>query len=485
MGPVRRRILILFLGLLATLGLCAQAPLPVSMRASTWKAHLERDLLPFWTTPDALGAPEGNFPTLRTMSGRAVPGCHRLPRMMGRQVFAYCAGYLVTGDERLLVHARAGVDWLIEHGWDQENGGWHAELDALGHPTGSHPKFAQDMAYAAMGLGAYFFVTRDPRAEDYLKRTHDLMFDPKRFWDAPNQRILDGMDASLKREVEQAGGGWELVAMLDQINAYMLLAQPVLTDPADRERWGRDLVVLGQSIIRNFLKDGIFWGQKKFVGTGGRHVDFGHTLKTYWMLRLIDQRLGTRAFTELADREVPGWLKLAYDPQHGLWGESMNGRASANFGSPWWIYAECDQSAATQNLRDHSLMGVLERTEAGWLEHFVDRKYGEVYAGLQPDGRPGRDWPESSTSKVWDWKNGFHSCEHALVMYIHGLALERKPVSLYFAAADPGHFQATPYVFAGRETGRERLGTFSLGGRKLTKLRLDFRLGEGGPSDRP
>src|SRR6202051_2646951 len=47
----------------------ASANLPT---ASQWKQHLERDILPFWQTPAALGTPVGNFPTARCNDGSPV-----------------------------------------------------------------------------------------------------------------------------------------------------------------------------------------------------------------------------------------------------------------------------------------------------------------------------------------------------------------------------------------------------------------------------
>jgi len=37
-----------------------------------WITHIEADLLPYWTTPVALGSPIGNFPTFRANDGSAV-----------------------------------------------------------------------------------------------------------------------------------------------------------------------------------------------------------------------------------------------------------------------------------------------------------------------------------------------------------------------------------------------------------------------------
>ncbi len=39
--------------------------------AAAWLDHLNRDLLPFWSHPDALGA-KGDFPAIRCDDGTAV-----------------------------------------------------------------------------------------------------------------------------------------------------------------------------------------------------------------------------------------------------------------------------------------------------------------------------------------------------------------------------------------------------------------------------
>ena len=47
-------------------------PPPTSLDPVIWTAHHHDDLLPFWTTNEALGSPVGNFPTWRQMDGVPV-----------------------------------------------------------------------------------------------------------------------------------------------------------------------------------------------------------------------------------------------------------------------------------------------------------------------------------------------------------------------------------------------------------------------------
>src|SRR5512135_1274198 len=101
---------------------------PAGMDPATWLSHEQSDLLPFWTMTEAQGSPVGNFPTWRGMDGSLQNPTNRKPRMMGRQVFAYCAAFLMTGDETYLDLARAGDRWLLDHARDVARGGWFADL---------------------------------------------------------------------------------------------------------------------------------------------------------------------------------------------------------------------------------------------------------------------------------------------------------------------------------------------------------------------
>jgi mannose/cellobiose epimerase-like protein (N-acyl-D-glucosamine 2-epimerase family) len=164
-------------------------------------------------------------------------------------------------------------------------------------------------------------------------------------------------------------------------------------------------------------------------------VDFGHTLKSFWMLNRMAQEFDAPAFEAKVQEYAPHWIDLAYDEEYGFWGSTMSNWDSARYGSSWWIYVECQQFASTLNLSNgRSLYRPAHQHLPGWLEHFVDKEYGEVFQGIDRQGNTG-DPPVYSNFKSWEWKNGFHSAEHALIMYLHGRMLEGQPAELYFAAS--------------------------------------------------
>ena len=150
-----------------------------------WVRHLYRDLLPFWSMPEAVGNPEGNFPSFRYRDGSVVDPADSLRegldeweaefptlrqhldnqyvRMMSRQTFLYGVGYHMTGDERFLALAKVGVDYLLENA-QEKNGaffGYFDQGDGQWHPEPGQ-RTPQDMAYALLGPAFYYYLTRDP-----------------------------------------------------------------------------------------------------------------------------------------------------------------------------------------------------------------------------------------------------------------------------------------------------------------------------------
>jgi N-acylglucosamine 2-epimerase (GlcNAc 2-epimerase) len=463
----------------------APAPaLDAGLDPATWKAHLVNDLLPYWTMAAAQGAPTGNFPTNRGMDGSPSGSTDRKPRMMGRQIFAYSVGFLLTGDEALLDLARAGDRWLLDHAWQGADGGWAADLDVAGAVTGTGPKFAQDFAYAAMGPAAYFYVTRDAEAEGVVLATRDLLFDPRTFWDADGGRVKDGLDPTLTTEAYMDPGGpgsWQLVAQLDPVTAFLLLVQPHLTDDARRQQVLDDLQRLTGVVQQAFWRSGFFWGATGTIGQwGSQHSDFGHMLKSYWALLQVDKRLPSHPYAAFLGAHAADTLRMAYDAPYGRWAKYPTSASSVAYGSDWWAYAEGDQLAGSLALHDPSWLPVLGLTATHFRGDYVDRTRAarEVVSSVGRDGAWVYPWPDADTSKCNVWKNGFHSSEHALVMSLISSWVQGVPLELYFAF--PGDQVAAlagaswPYTFPGRVVDWTDLGPLAGDAtRHKVKVRFD------------
>ena len=230
-----------------------------------WKQHVTDEIMPFWTTADALGTPIGNFPTFRCNDGAAYhpdapcPELAQLPgwiaseigrdytRMKSRQTFLYGVAFHITGEERYLEYARAGVTWLREHAYERDTGSAVTYWSAGKPGPPPDQRTTQDLAYAQVGLAFYYYLTRDPDVlADLLRLEHHIM---TRYWEA-SAVSPGGMLRWVLADGATTGDArrQELVAQLDQINAYMLLLAPLLEDAQVARDWQRELVLLARVV---------------------------------------------------------------------------------------------------------------------------------------------------------------------------------------------------------------------------------------------
>lgn len=422
-------------------------------------AHLRDELAPFWTTPQALGTPVGAFPTFRcddgslldrdlpcselTLPGRWISGYvgREYARMRSRQTYFYGVAYHLTGEERFLAWARAGVAWLRANAFDRQTGSavswWE---DGVGGPA-LLERTSQDLAYANLGVAFYAYLTRDPEAIADAVRLKEHVF-----------REYDDEAFGTLRWARKGPGGQtgrkELVAPLDQMNAYLLLLAPVVPEP-QATGFRNDLRRLAHHLIERYWSEehGLFRGTVHDPAEPvleSRHTDFGHTIKALWMIERTGALTGDEALSRFAREKAPTVLARAYNPAVGCWASGVRQDGSLDAGLTWWISAELDQMAATLALTDRTPTGYLARTYACWRERFVDREHGEVFAFVDPDD------PSRRIGKAHLWKNGYHSAEHALVAYLTSQELKKRPATLHFAfRAVPPREALRPYFFSG------------------------------------
>ena len=451
---VRRALLVLPVVLLAAVaGIRAsaqpQAQIPTNLpSAADWKRHLERDILPFWETPAALGTPVGNFPTSRCNDGsvadpkalcaefaqapdwiKSTVGRQYL-RMLSRQIYLYGVAFQLTGDEKYLTWARAGVRTLIAEALGDKSKGVASYWEGGAAVADPADQTSQDLSYVLVGLSFYYYLTRDPALlppilgiETYIKRT---FYDPRA---GLYRWKLKGPDA----------GKIELVAQLDQANAYMVLLAPLLPKP-QQSLWRTELAQIARTIRDRFYDpaSAMFFGEldPKPAANGCIYArddtDFGHTVKTYWMLYFIGRLLHDRDLAAFSRQRAAGIFARAYLPATGSWATQPTCNPpprELDRTSMWWMAAELDQAALTFGIADPGVLGYIPQTFDFWLKHMVDPRYGEVWDEVTtPEFTP-------RLPKVHLWKNGFHTAEHALVGYIATGAIRGEPVELYYAFA--------------------------------------------------
>lgn len=431
-----------------------------------WIKHLKDDLMKFWGTDDATQMENGLFKTYRTNEGKPLsPNPAEWPpefiaaakdpdakglvepeynfiRAHSRQTYAYGIAFHMTGDAKYLELCRKGALALVDamDGNDGmytknkiSNNTWDIDYDK---------RNSQDLAYGVTGLGMYYFLTHDPGILHKIIQVKDYIF--KFYFDEARGYIT--WYPKHKKEYDI-----QIVAQLDQLYAYMLMLTPTLPEPYKTE-WTKDLKCIANVLIELFYSEKyeIFWGLGGSSRTylGAPHTDFGHSVKTFWVILKIGEILQEPFYIDFARQRIDKILKNAYIKETGSWAKKFDEEGKLDTDKEWWILAELDQACEILSLNDPAYLTYLNNTQKYWLEYMVDKQYGEIWHLVSSkDNKPLIQYP-----KVHSWKTSLHSFEHVLFSYMVSSKIKNKDFKLYYAlpeCEDINNKTVAPYMFRG------------------------------------
>ena len=239
--------------------------------------HLSEDILPYWLLPDMLGSPVGNFPTYANQYGVPDRTKNRYVRMHGRQTYAYLASFLMLHRRELLDYGMAGLAKLEEY--ENPNGGYFSQSTWNGEclPT---PITIQDQCYSVFPYVMAYRVTGEDR---FLRKMWDFIH----FIDGgPYLRddgtYCDSLLPDLTTECRFETPTLNIVSVIDFVNLILIPALCVTPPESLTDEMKGILVKWTDMLVRDFWGKGIFWNDKvNRSDWQAKHVDFGHTSKSY------------------------------------------------------------------------------------------------------------------------------------------------------------------------------------------------------------
>lgn len=455
-----------------------------------WRAELADQLLRPWTR-HARDTVHGAFRTHLDRRWRPAGPPEKYPSMLGRHLFSFSAGYLLTGEERWLARADTIYRYLVDHAWDGRHGGWFDRLARSGEPA-DRRKSTFVQVYAATGLALYHFVTRRPEVLRRIRRTNRLL--ETRFRD----REHGGYFQQLARDFTVLDSSKTAASQLAPVSGHLLYLYAGTRDTA-LLRQAERLTLLAARRMRDpetgWIRERFTPSWEPAPGSEPEVFNVGHNVEVAWLLARLHLAGAGRlagpdrsAVSGAASSVGPGSPPSAGDSlrrralelgervaasgwreESGAWIQKVT-RPEAAPGAPppdsgrvlWWIQAYGNMTQltlhrisgdgvlpgapGTEAARPSAAPGRLARPGPGaalgryregvefWRRHLLDRRYGASVTAVGPGGgiRDG--------GKGGKWKTSYHSVEHALWNRL-GEALWLSPgrgVTLHFRPAAGG-----------------------------------------------
>lgn len=432
-----------------------------------WKEHVEKDLMKFWDKPEIVTLNKGLFPTYLTNEGNVLPlNIEEWPeefkaaikdpdtkgliepeknyvRAHSRLTYAYGIAFHMTGNPHYLELCRKGA-LALAAAMDGNYGMYVTQKSATGEwDTDRASRCSQDLAYGLTGLGMYYFLTHDIGILHKIIQIKDYIF--KVYMD-------DGRGYMTWYPKHTKDPEVQIVAQLDQLYAYMLMLTPCLPEPY-QTIWKKDMKKIVDILITQFYSEKyqFFWGlenESASMSLGTDHTDFGHSVKTFWVIMKVGELLGDPFYIDFARPKIDKILKNAYIEETGSWARRFDANGNLDTNKEWWILAELDQACEILSIHDPFYYSYLNNTHRYWFDKMVDHENGEIWHMVSSKNNE----PLIQYPKAHSWKTSLHSFEHALFGYMTASRIKDMEFELYYALPEwerASHRYLAPYMFFG------------------------------------
>lgn len=391
----------------------------------------------FW--PQTWDQQSGGFYTNIDKYGNVITswGTNKNMLSQSRNAYGMARAYMLTGDTAYLGYAKNSLDWMYAHAWDTTYGGWLQDLDEHGNPTNRYgDKTAAFQHYGLLGIAAYYEVTRDTTAWNWLMKGYQYL--EENYWDDRSSYLgyYDKVSYSNQNPRDKSFG-----ATVDAITTHLLYLYLITGDAVYQHRLQELAEEIKVHLVGSMPQQAIGFVEEFDSNwnwnDGHTETLMGHVLKSAWCLGRIHQLFPDASYVDAAEALATDVWENGYDHEFGgpfkdynrqtgemqLWGLGEPAKA-------WWQM----EQAIMAGLEMYDITGeawylqMADETINFYMRYFVDHEYGEVYADRTWTG--GFAWNEAKGSY---YKAGYHSIETGYYTYLYGsLFYTHQPVTLHY-----------------------------------------------------
>ena len=136
--------------------------------------HLRDELLPFWLVR-GVDKEYGGYLTYLDKNGEPTGETLKTLICQARMIYTFSSVHRAgLGEGKFLPLARQGVDFLIEHFWDEKYGGWYWTTERDGTPK-NESKLTYGQCFVIYAMSEYGMASGDHRGIEWAVKTYETI----------------------------------------------------------------------------------------------------------------------------------------------------------------------------------------------------------------------------------------------------------------------------------------------------------------------
>ncbi len=390
------------------------ATLTVADLAAKARRELLENILPFWRE-HTVDHERGGFIGEMSNDQLVRPEAGKGLILNARILWTFSAAAQFTKDPADRALADRAYNYLVEHFFDREFGGFFWELDSSGNVVDATKKI-YGQAFCVYAFSEYYRVFGDPaalqHAVDVFRMTFYKGSDAKNggFWEAfaRDWQPIDDVRLSAKDMNERKSMNTNLHVLEGLTSLHGVWPDPEVKAPLMELVIDFFTHIIDQRTnhFHHFFDDE--WTPRSDSNT------FGHDIEGSWLLCEAAEAAGSdstiTAVREAAVRVARTVLDEGLDVDGGLFYEGRNGRI-IDSNKEWWPQAEAVVGFlnAYQISKDEAFLEAAGRCWEFIERHIIDRDHGEWFWRVNRCGDP-----DPLEPKVSMWKCPYHNSRACL-----------------------------------------------------------------------
>lgn len=371
--------------------------------------ELDRILI-FWSEimPDR---ERGGFYGRVDGSGKLFPDADRGVILNTRILWTYVAAFSQTGVSAYLRLAHVAFDYIIQHFWDDENGGVYWMVNCEGEVVDAQKQiYAQ--AFAIYAFAEYFAVTKNALAKEKAIHLYHLIERHSRDKVRGGYFNVFNADWTLKSD-QKLSDKDEDQAKIMNTHLHILEAYSNLYRAIPHDDYARTLRRILKVYVGRFCsgENGhltLYFDEE--WRPSSHEISFGHDIESSWLIWEAAERLKDPSPTgEVRDYVlslVQATISDGLDEQGGVFEKTGSNGRDIEKEKHWWPQAEAVVAflnAYQMTSEDKYLTHMFNSWEF-IKRHFLDLEKGEWHWLIDAKGHP-----VLSEDKVGPWKAPYHN----------------------------------------------------------------------------